>query len=119
MAEKEVRLIDANALEKALEEIKIPVAVAKGKMFNLIKEAPTIDPESLWPQWISVKKHLPPLNTPVIVAVECGNVFAARRTKNLGKQFWTNAVWDYKPMEGLTGKVTHWMPMPEPPAKED
>lgn len=54
MPEKEVRLIDANALEKALEEIKIPVAVAKGKMFRLIKEAPTIDTESLRPKgkWI-------------------------------------------------------------------
>ena len=49
MAEKEVRLIDANALEKALEEITIPVAVVKGKMFRLIKEAPTINPESLRP----------------------------------------------------------------------
>lgn len=49
MAEKEIRLIDANALEKALEETKINIAVDKLKMFALIENAPTISPESLRP----------------------------------------------------------------------
>lgn len=54
MAEKEVRLIDANALESALEATPIAVAAIKGKMFRLIEDAPTIDPESLRPhgKWV-------------------------------------------------------------------
>lgn len=44
---KEVRLIDANALESALEATPIAAAAIKGKMFRLIEKAPTIAPESL------------------------------------------------------------------------
>lgn len=39
----EKRLIDANALEKALETVNIRIAPDKGKMFNLIENAPTVD----------------------------------------------------------------------------
>lgn len=57
MAEKEVRLIDANALESALEATPIAAAAIKGKMFRLIEDAPTIDPESL-----KNNKRMIPLN---------------------------------------------------------
>ena len=36
-------LIDRAALEKALEQINICIAVDKTKMFRLIKNAPTVD----------------------------------------------------------------------------
>ena len=49
MAEKEVRLIDANALEKALEGTIIRFNFDKVRMFRLVENAPTIDPESLRP----------------------------------------------------------------------
>ena len=42
MADKK-RLIDANALAKALESENIRIAVDKGKMFRLIDNAPTVD----------------------------------------------------------------------------
>lgn len=70
------------------------------------------------PQWVSVKKHLPRLDKAVIVATECGSVFEALRMRKDRKQYWTNAVWAYQPIENMTGKVTHWMPMPEPPKKD-
>ena len=42
MANKK-RLIDANALECALKDTHIGLAIDKGKMFRLIENAPTVD----------------------------------------------------------------------------
>lgn len=38
-----MRLIDADALECALKDTKIGLAIDKGKMFWLIENAPTVD----------------------------------------------------------------------------
>lgn len=59
MAEKEVRLIDANALMEDISESVVFTARGPNsaeirgaqKIINRIKAAPTIDPESLRPQW--------------------------------------------------------------------
>lgn len=64
--------------------------------------------------WISVKDRLPKLDTEVIVATK-SKVFSALRKKLERYQYWTNAVWDFKPMEKYTGKVLYWMPLPKPP----
>lgn len=122
MPEKEVRLIDAR---KITNDIALYLAEnsylnstaldALTMVFRWVREAPNIDPESLRPQWISVKKHLPRLDKAVIVATECGSVFEALRMRKDRKQYWTNAVWAYQPIENMTGKITHWMPLPEPP----
>ena len=69
-------------------------------------------------EWISIKDRLPKLATPVIVATACGNVFEAARIRKNRKHYWTNAVWEYEPMEIKTGKVTYWQPLPEPPKGE-
>lgn len=69
MEKREVRLIDANALEKALEETSISIAAIKVKMFRLIEKAPTIAPETLRPQWISVEDRLPPSGPALIVTI--------------------------------------------------
>lgn len=60
MPEKEVRLVDANALESALEATNIAVAVDKSKMFRLIEKAPTITHESLRPKgkWLETIEEL-------------------------------------------------------------
>lgn len=130
MAEKEVMLIDVNALRKDISETVLfsgrsgqVSAELRGasKVINRIEAAPTIDPESLRPQWISVKDRLPE---------QCGIGCLLCATNCYGQQ---------RVFEGFTGymeggkfqwhtnlkdvdldvwNITHWMPLPEPP-KED
>ena len=69
-------------------------------------------------QWINVKERRPKLDEPVIVSTKCGNVFEAIRIRRNKLTYWTNAVWQYLPMQEHTGAVTHWMPMPKPPKEE-
>ena len=66
-------------------------------------------------EWISVKNRLPKLDTEVIVATKSKVFSAMRKRKNRSEIIWTNAVWEYEPMEIFTGKVLYWMPLPEPP----
>lgn len=56
------------------------------------------------PKWISVCESLPEQNTAVIVAFDDGHVFQGMYAYNN----W--GLWD-----GCTGKITHWMPLPEAP----
>lgn len=66
-------------------------------------------------EWISVKNRLPKLDTEVIVATKSKVFSAMRKRKNRSEIIWTNAVWEFEPMEKYTGKVLYWMPLPEPP----
>jgi hypothetical protein len=51
----EKRLIDANVLEKALQNTAIRFPVDKGNMFKLIEDAPTVDAvEVVHGQWIEL-----------------------------------------------------------------
>ena len=66
-------------------------------------------------EWIDVKNRLPKLDTIVIIATK-SNVFPAMRKRiNRDEIIWTNAVWDYEPIELYTGKVLYWQPLPEHP----
>lgn len=65
-------------------------------------------------EWHDVKKCLPKLDKVVIVATK-DNVFPAVRIRKNGQQFWTNAVWGFKPMESHTGKVLYWCHLPVHP----
>ena len=62
-------------------------------------------------EWISAKDRLPETIDPVIVCNEISNVYLA----------WYNYVdnlWRYTyRTEIVTHKITHWMPLPEPPKK--
>lgn len=55
-------------------------------------------------RWISVEERLPELNTAVLAVMDDGIVF---------QELFAYDGWDL--WEGCTGKITHWMPMPEPP----
>ena len=83
-------------------------------MKKQIKEKPQFG------KWIDIKatNYYPPLQTEVIVCRENqGYSFSAQRIrdKNTGEYYWTNAVWNWKPIEPILkdGGITHWMPMPE------
>ena len=83
-------------------------------MKKQIKEKPQFG------KWIDIKatNYYPPLQTEVIVCrANQGKSFSAFRVKDkLTKEtYWTNAVWNYQPIEPILkdGGITHWMPMPE------
>ena len=65
-------------------------------------------------EWHDIKECLPKLNETVIVATE-HNVFPGIRIRKDGQQFWTNANWQYFPMEVHTGKVLYWCRLPVHP----
>lgn len=56
-------------------------------------------------EWISVKNCLPKLHHDVLLHHVDGTIL-------IGNRFTFGFLF-----EGIYGKVTHWMPLPEPPAK--
>ena len=105
-----MRLIDADALIaewcdgcKYLSNGICDQDICGGAL--LMKEAPTIDPESLRPQWIPVTERLPKEHQPVLFCRKGGNVDAGCRIES---GWWKSY--------GIKVKsVTHWMPLPKPP----
>lgn len=103
-----VRPIDADALKDEL--MYLPGGYAQsfaGKACLMaIDSAPTLGPT---PKWISVKDRLPENNDTYIVTVNDGiQPFSTWEIYHQEHGWCT---------EG--GKITHWMPLPEPPKKGD
>ena len=71
-----------------------------------LDDMPTLTPPN---EWVSVEERLPKEKQRVIVRCE-------RVGTSVGWILWGNLMADIGPD---AGKVTHWMPLPEPPAKED
>ena len=73
MAEKEVRLIDANALVEMVNQEPTD-GMYTHEIISLIEEQPTIDPESLRPhgKWL-LEAHKESTNYRWNVTVECSN----------------------------------------------
>lgn len=108
MAEKEARLIDANIFIRDLTAMKSMYdAITLDGMIKALKEAPTIDPESLRPQWISVKDRLPDVDT-----------FLGISRFNVGVQIYKVRPWEPGWTVGglkIEKDMKYWMPLPEPP----
>ena len=62
-------------------------------------------------EWISVEKRTPPVGVDVLVIDEYGGIYTG--------QYCDDGTWDLllASWEGGFTDVTHWMPLPEPPAK--
>ena len=109
MADKEVRLVDANAL---------PYKMAMGALGEQliyvnaddIRNAPTITVEDLRPQWHDAETDPPEESGEYIVMIK-GGIIAI--TLHYDSREWFDL--------GCDGyehyAVTHWMPLPEPPEK--
>lgn len=98
-----MRLIDADVLKEDLTRFYDNEVTAK----ELIDEQPTIG------GWISVKDRLPEINEPVLFTGknDIGNRYPAQKGYYSGDEWYTfGGLWD-KPLD----RVTHWMPLPEPP----
>ena len=83
------------------------------------------------PEWISVEDKLPetePNTDGVVCAVVCslGNVYRARYMHDVDNgvdtKYWSEFAVNYNGKEyehyEINAKITHWMPLPEPPTKE-
>ena len=133
MADKEVRLIDANALMKRIcgkecgqhfKECDIEGDDTRCVFRDYVQSEPTVEAE---PDngWISVKDRLPEYDKTVLVVNEDGYMHTAVRIKGsiaridewqikFGVYFIDNDVWE----EDEQGKITHWRTLPEPPKGE-
>ena len=117
MPEKEVKLIDANALMEDISESVVFTARGPNsaeirgaqKIINRIKAAPPIDPESLRPQWHDAETDPPKEPMEYIVMIKGG---ANATTLLFDGEDWFDEAEDGEQNFYI---VTHWMPLPEPP----
>lgn len=110
----EVRLINATPLEKEMREYALYIGRETTNecestaecCADMVSEAPTIDPETIRPQWIDVQDKLPEEYQSVLGVA---NGVDVRIVHYAFGGFW---------MEDTTGEeynVTYWMPLPEIP----
>lgn len=121
-----MRAIDADALRKSMFSYYDCVNEHTGKsnyrgdtlmdyevadlIDNCIDNAPTIDPSTLRPNWISVEDRLPNYFEHVLINAPGDKPFTTVHEAHLRKDgLWDTGLYRYDRED-----VTHWMPMPEP-----
>ena len=109
-----MRLIDADALIAKAYIMQEP----NGFIHSVVTErqivnAPTIEAAT---QWIPVTERLPEKTGTYIVTTQTGAVTTARfyEARSIPAQMWREA-YDRPASWQSNRKVTHWMPLPEPP----
>ena len=108
------RAIDADELEKKFGYG--PNDTEEERAFNqaarkIIREMLTLTPPT---EWVSVEERLPGMSGNYICAVKDknGSVWTIPAEWSLEMKMWIGAFGEIKNI------VTHWMPLPAPPAKE-
>lgn len=128
-----MKMIDADAAYRFLTEqlVKETGAFSKGvnKGLNIARSAmrnpdaiPTLTPQN---EWVSVEERLPKsIVNKVLVYCENGYIGYGHYEKYQGEETWYNlesgepfASWNLENCSPY--KVTHWMPLPNPPERED
>ena len=115
------RLIDADALKISIYDGWKPDMMVS-EIWGVIDEAPTVG------EWISVKDRLPKLEESVLVygvgrtdgyrnkhTIEISYRYLYRSHWQLSEEEVWAEPWDYF---FVNYKITHWMPLPEPPKEE-
>lgn len=119
-----VRQIDGDALRKELtcnfaeEPFHGNRKVTIGEVRRIIESMPTLTPPN---EWISVEDRLPEsIVNKVLVYCENGYIGYGHYEKYQGEETWYNlesgepfSSWSLQNCSPY--KVTHWMPLPEPP----
>lgn len=113
MSEKEIRLIDANGLIQTLAIVAKKMAKSDaqkalmGRVLYIVEHKPT-----LYPLWNDAKTDPPNEPGEYLVMIKGGSSSTALLYDG-GK--WFEGEGD----EIILYPVTHWMPMPEPPEKDE
>lgn len=71
--------------------------------------------EARLPKWISADERLPDNGVPVLIRSSFGEIFTCRRPVIVD----TNKSWESNTGEFNRPKITHWMPLPQPPKEQD
>lgn len=101
------RLIDADALVKALNESGVPY---RADVQEVLDAQPAVDAV---PRWIPCEERLPEPNLAVLgYAPKFDNIFAVYYDSVCGWITW-NPVHD-EPFPSFQGEIVAWMPLPEP-----
>ena len=105
-----MRLIDADKLNLWSVLRQYCSSDACCEVTDMIDNAPTINPY----EWISVDDRLPEKNQDVLCCTsdKDDQPFIGYRDQYCG--YWCKGRWAY-----TWGKITHWMPLPTPPADKE
>lgn len=122
MAEKRVSLVDADELlteflrrytkHETDKNFMFTACEIKQDFADMMCEFPTIDPKSLQPQWHDAETDPPKEPMEYIVMIKGG--------ANATTLLYDGRLWFEEDEEGWQTyyKVTHWMPLPNPPEKQ-
>ena len=78
-------------------------------------DMPTLTPQN---EWVSVEERLPDFDVPVLVYVK--DIFDNKGTISITKYTITyDLTNNWLGYENSSFKITHWMPLPAPPTKEE
>lgn len=112
------RMIDADAFEKFLMNLPDEVLCEDCcyVVVNEMRNQPTIEPKQ---EWISVKDRLPERNKLVLV-----RAVSTARGGNITFVGAYDGFWFLQTAADTIGltiqyDITHWMPLPEPPERDD
>lgn len=116
----EVRPIDGNILrkwcEKIIDQACHPATVQIGEVFlDKVRSMPTL---TLPNEWVSAEERLPTDERPVLVFVGYADTMTGFITTSSYFCFDANPHWQWDGLVQDEQKTLFWMPLPEPPGKE-
>lgn len=114
------RPIDGDALkrwcEKIIDQACHPATVQIGEVFlEKVRSMPTLTPPN---EWVSVEERLPTDERPVLVFVGYADTMTGFITTSSYFCFDANPHWQWDGLVQDEQKTLFWMPLPEPPGKE-
>lgn len=110
-----VRPIDGNVLiERFRPYSHTGEAIPADVVIEDIRSMPTLTPQN---KWMKVDENLPDFDVPVLVYVK--DIFDNKSIINITKYTITyDLTNNWLGYENSSFKITHWMPLPEPPTME-
>lgn len=103
-------------LEKAADELANGVTVCEKETLHQMYLQGKYEGAYEGQKWIPVTKRLPDGEDEVLMSTEHGGqVIGCYDSKRREWLSWSDEYSEYYSLCGTMGKVTHWMPLPEPP----
>lgn len=100
------------AYDVIIEDKSVPSGIGTVCVCGLMHRAADAIEELSKPQWIPVAERLPEEEGSVLIFSKLGGIAEGHYSQIYG--IWTQYRWNVK-----DSKVTHWMPLPEPPKGDE